>query len=246
MKLKLFLFTFLCGFFMANAQFTVTDGDGNIINDGDIIEFGTLEYPAAELEFFVTNTGSENIFSRVEYISQVNAVDPLFEQLCYGIECYFNIAIGSTVPPANMDAVEIAPGEETGMGNHFYSNDPGQNTGENVDFVFTFKLYEDANSSTSTGSTLTLTYRYNPLLSANDVKKVNMSVISTIVSERIEMDINEPVQVQLYDYQGRLIKQANFESGKQELNVSDLSSQAYLLRIKNEGGALKTTKIIKK
>lgn len=246
MKLKLFLLTFLCGFFIANAQFTVKDEAGNVINDGDIIEFGTLEYPAAELQFFVTNTDSENIYSRVEYMSQVNAADPLFEQLCYGIECYFNIAVGSTVPPANMEAVEIIPGEATGMGNHFYSNDPGQNPDENVDFIFAFKLYEDENSNTATGSSLTLTYRYNPLLSVNEVKKVNMSVISTIVSERIEMDVNEPVQVQLYDYQGRLIKQAKFETGKQELSISDLSSQAYLLRIKNEGGAVKTTKIIKR
>lgn len=246
MKLKLFLLTFLCGVFIANAQFTVEDGDGNTINDGDIIEFGTLEYPAAELEFFVTNTGSENIFSRVEYISHDNAADPLFEQLCYGIECYFNIEIGNTVPPANMEAVEIIPGETTGMGNHFYSNDPGANPDEVVDFTFTFKLYEDENSSTSTGSTLTFTYRYNPLLSTNDVKQVNLSVVSTIVSERIEMDINEPVQVQLYDYQGRLIKQAQFKTGKQQLDISNLSSQAYLLRIKNEEGAVKTTKIIKK
>src|SRR5699024_4409481 len=225
MKSKLFLLSFLGGLFVAKAQFTVKDGDRNIINDGDIIEFGTLEYHAAELEFFVENTGSETIYSRVEYVSQTNASDPLFEQLCYGIECYFNIEIGNTVPPANMEAVVVEPGEETGMGNHFYSNDPGANPDEVVDFTYTFKLYENEVSLNEVAGSLTLTYRYNPMLSVNDVKQVNSSVISTIVSDRIEMDVNEPVQVQLYDYQGRLVKQAQFEAGKQEINVSDLSAQ---------------------
>lgn len=246
MKLKLLTLLFLGGVLAANAQFSVKDGDGNVINDGDIIEFGTTTYPDAELAFFVTNEGSENIYSRVEYISQTNAIDPKFEQLCYGVECYFNIEIGSTVPPANMEAVEIEPGETTGMGNHFYSNDMGDDPNENVDFTFTFKLYEDGNSTSEVGETLTLTYRYNPLLSVNDVQQVNLSLISTIVTDQIEMDINEPVQVQLYDYQGRLIKQQKFEVGKHYMNISDLSAQPYLIRFKNEGGAVKTSKIIKR
>lgn len=246
MKLKLLVLSFLGGIVMANAQFSVTDIDGNRINDGDIIEFGSTEYPAAELEFFVTNTGSENIYSRVEYVSQSNASDPQFEQLCYGIECYFNIQLGTTVPPANMEAVEIEPGATTGMGNHFYSNDMGLDPDENVDFTFTFKNYEGLNSMNEVGETLTLTYRYNPLLSVNDVHQVNLSLISTIVTDRIEMDVNESIQVQLYDYQGRLIKQEKFEIGKQFMNISDLSAQPYLVRFKNEGGAVKTSKIIKK
>jgi len=244
MKLRLLLMSFLGGVMIANAQFTVRDADGNVINDGDIIEFGTTEYPAAELEFFVTNDSEENIFSRVEYISQVNASVPEFYQLCYGMECYWGIELAATVPPENTDAVEIYPGQTTGIGNHFYSDDPGQNTGENVDFRFAFKLYEDISSTTEVGTPIYFTYRYNPTLSVPDVKQVNLSLLSTIVTDRILMDVNEPVQVLLYDYQGRLIKQASFETGRQEMNVSSLSSQAYILKFKNAQGAVKTSKVI--
>lgn len=236
--------SFLGSVMIANAQFTVKDADGNVINDGDIIEFGTTEYPAAEFEFFVTNDSSENIFSRVEYLSHTNASVPQFNQLCYGIECYWGIELGATVPPENLDAVVIFPDETTGMGNHFYSDDSGENPGENVDFEFAFKLYDGVDSTTEVGTPLYFTYRYNPTLSVNDVKQVNLSLVSTVVTERIVMDVNEPVQVQLYDYQGRLIKQASFETGRQEMNVSSLSSQAYILKFKNEQGATKTSKIV--
>lgn len=246
MKLKLFILLFLGGIFLSNAQFIVEDEHGNQIHDGDIFEYGVIDPEVSTLNFFVTNTGTETIYSRVEYIEQNNAADSKFSELCYGFECYFMIDIGIRVPLINLEAVEIEPGGTTGMGNHFYSDDQGLDPGENVDFIFAFKLYEDATSENEIGQSLTFTYRYNPLLSVQEAKQVNMSVISTIVSERIEMDVKEPVQVQLYDYQGRLVKQASFETGKQELNVSDLSSQAYLLRIKNDGGAVKTTKIIKR
>ena len=244
MKLKLLLLSFLGSAMIANAQFTVKDGDGNIINDGDIVEFGTTTYPEAELEFFVTNDSGETIYSRVEYISQTNAADPLFEQLCYGIQCYFGIPLETTVPPASEEAVTIEPSETTGMGNHFYSNDIGDDPDINVDFYFAFKLYEDATSTTEVGTPLYFTYRYNPTLSINDVKQVNLSLLSTIVTDRIVMDVNEPVQVLLYDYQGRLVKQASFETGRQEMNVSSLSSQAYILKFKNAQGAVKTSKVI--
>lgn len=157
MKLRLLLLSLLGGLFFANAQYTVRDGDGNIINDGDIIEFGSLEYPAAELLFYVTNDNpNETIYSRVQYMSQINAQDPKFEQLCYGVECYFNIELLSYVPPVNMEAVDILPEHTTGIGNHFYSNDPGNGV-DNVDFVFAFRQYAGLNDMTETGTPLFFT-----------------------------------------------------------------------------------------
>jgi hypothetical protein len=48
----------------------------------------------------------------------------------------------------------------------------------------------------------------------------------------------------IYDLRGRAVKQANFEIGRQEVNMSDLSAQAYILQFKNEQGATQTTKIV--
>lgn len=243
MRLKLLLAFFFAGLLGIYAQFTVTDDSGYVFQDGDIFEFGTIDYPDAELLFFVTNNSEDIIYSRVEYLSQVNAEDPLFEQLCYGVECYFNIQLGGTVPPRNVEAVGITPGETTGMGNHFYSNDLGLEEGT-VDFVFAFKLYEDLMSTNEVGETLTITYRYNPSLGVDAVSKVDLSLHATVVTDRLVMDVNEPVEAVIYDMQGRQIKQTTLNVGQQEWTVSDLSSQSYLIKFKSATGATKTSRFI--
>ena len=244
MKFKLLLLSVIGAVSIANAQFTVKDDQGVVLNDGDVVEFGSLDYADAEYAFFVTSENpSETIYSRVEYISQSNATNPDFEQLCYGFTCYYGIELGTTVPPADAPAVDIPVGHTTSMGNHFYSSDPGNGT-DNVDFVFAFKQYEAIDSDVEIGTPLIFTYRYNPTLSVNNVTKVNLSLISTMVTDELVMDVNEPVQVKLYDMQGRLVKEASYVSGRQIMNVSSLSSAQYIVQFKNEGGAKKTSKVI--
>lgn len=244
MKFKLLLLSVIGAVSIANAQFTVKDDQGVVLNDGDVIEYGSLEYAEAEYEFFVTNDNATDIiYSRVEYISQSNATTPDFEQLCYGFTCYYGIELGTTVPPADAPAVDIPVGHTTGLGNHFYSSDPG-NGADNVDFVFAFKQYEAIDSDVEIGTPLIFTYRYNPTLSVNNVSKVNLSLVSTMVSDQLMMDVNEPVQVKLFDMQGRLVKEASYVSGRQIMNVSSLSSAQYIVQFKNEGGAKKTSKVI--
>lgn len=243
MKIKLLFTFFFVGLLGVSAQFTIKDDRGRIFNDGDIFEFGTTDYPDAELLFFVTNDSSETIFSRIEYVNHINAENPLFGQLCYGVECYFGIEPGGTVPPRETEAVAIAPGETTGMGNHFYSNDLGLEEGT-VDFVFAFKLYEDLMSANEVGETLTITYRYNPSLGVDAVSKVDLSLHATVVTDRLVMDVNEPVEAVIYDMQGRQIKQTTLNVGQQEWTVSDLSSQSYLIKFKSATGATKTSRFI--
>ncbi len=244
MKFKLLLLSLFGVVTIANAQFTVKDEDGNILHEGDVVEFGVLTYPEAEFVFFVTNDNpSETIYSRIKYVSETNAQNPIFNQLCYGVQCYFGIELGTTTPPASDDAAIIGPGATTGIGNHFYSDDPGNGV-DNVDFVFTFQQYDGVDSTVEIGTPLTFTYRYNPTLGVNDVNKVNLSLQSTVVRDQMVLKVSEPVQMMMYDVQGRLVKRANFESGDQVVNVSDLSSQVYIVQFKNNNGAVKTTKIL--
>src|SRR5690554_882375 len=244
MKFKLLLLSVLGAVSIANAQFTVTDEEGNVLNDGDVLEFGTVDRAEADYAFYVTNdNATDEIYSRVAYISQANATNPEFEELCYGFTCYYGIELGTTVPPADAPAVDIPVGHTTGLGNHFYSSDPG-NGADNVDFVFAFRQYESIDSDVEVGTPLIFTYRYNQTLSVNNVTKVNLSLISTLVTDELVMDVNEPVQVKLFDMQGKLVKEASYVSGRQIMNVSSLSSAQYIVQFKNEGGAKKTSKVI--
>jgi len=244
MKLKLLFACFFGSILIANAQFTVKDDQGNIFNDGDIIEFGSTDYSVAELLFFVTNDHpTDNIYSRVEYVSQTNALDPDFEQLCYGEQCYYGIPLGTTVPPMSENAVEIMPGRTTGMGNHFYSDDAGNGQG-NVDFVFSFKQYDGLTSTNEIGTALTFTYRYNPLLNVNEFTTVNLSLHATQVQDKLSLDVNEPVQYAIYNMEGKLVMTNKLAVGYQEIEVSNLNSQLYLIQFKNEAGATKTSKFM--
>ena len=243
MKLKLLFLTIMGSVAIANAQYTVRDINGNQLNNGEVLEFGVYGYgTTANYEFFVTNDNpTDVIYTRIEFVSAVNATGEFFE-LCYALQCYTNLSVGFTIPDAPQ-VFPIAVGETTGEGNHFLNADPGNGT-DILDYVFAFHQYE-ADGVTEIGAPLTFTYRYNPnVLGVNENGKVNMTIQSTVVSNELVLNLNEPVGMKVYDLQGRVVKQARFETGRQTVNMSDLSSQTYILQFNNERGATQTTKIL--
>lgn len=244
MKLKLLFLTLLGSVAIASAQYTVKGADGTVLNDGDIIEYGVYGYnTGASFDFYVTNDNpNETINTRIEVVDAPTPSGIQFE-LCYAEQCYTDLSIGQTLP-AVPDTYPIGVGETTGEGNHFQNNNPGDGS-EVLDYVFSFHQYED-DGVTEIGTPLTFTYRYNPALDVKDNTKVNLSIQSTVVSNELVLNVNEPVSLMIYDLQGRVVKQARFETGRQTLNVSNLNSQAYILRFNNENGATQTTKIIVK
>ncbi|AFL80025.1 hypothetical protein Aeqsu_0513 [Aequorivita sublithincola DSM 14238] len=242
MKLKLLFLALMGSITVANAQYTVTDILGNVLNNGDVLEFGEYGYgTSANYEFFVANDNpSETIYTRIEYVAVENASGLDFE-LCYALQCYTDLQPGSTVPFIP-EVFPIAVGEDSGYGNHFLNIDGGNGV-DVISYTFAFHQYE-ADGVTEVGTPLTFIYRYNPTLGVNENSKVNLTVLSTVVSNELALDVKEPVNMLVYDLQGRVVKQANFQAGRQTVNVSDLSSQAYILKFSNEKGAIQTTKII--
>ena len=57
---------------------------------------------------------------------------------------------------------------------------------------------------------------------------------------------NGPRYYQLYDLQGRLVKQNTFNDTETQVNLNDVSSSIYILRVYVNNKVLKTFKIIKK
>lgn len=228
---------------LTNAQYTVTDRSGTVLNEGDVMEFGTFVYPDASYEFYVTNdNGSQEIYTRIEYLAESNSTNGEFEQLCYGL-CYNNLLAGDTVPPSNEGALTIGIGETTALGNHFFSDDPGNGV-DNVEFVFAFRQYSDAAGTIEIGTPLTFTYRYNPTLGVNSNSKVDLTIQATMVNSELVLNVNEPVSMIMYDIQGRVVKQTQLAIGRQVINVSDLNAQTYIVQFKNEKGGAQTSKIV--
>lgn len=244
MKLKLLFLTIMGSVTLANAQYTVRDAEGNVLNNGDVLEFGVYGYGTeASYDFFVTNDNpTETINTRIEVVDAVSQTGNLFE-LCYAEQCYTDLSIGQTLPPVP-DTYPIGPGQTTGPGNHFQNDDPG-NGSDVLEYVFAFHQYEE-DGVTEIGTPLTFTYRYNPTLSVKNNNKVNLTIQSTVITNELVLNVNEPVSMMVYDLQGRVVKQARFETGRQTLDMSNLNSQAYILQFKNEKGATQTTKVIVK
>lgn len=244
MKIKLLFLAIMGSVTLANAQYTVTDESGNVLREGDILEYGTYGYGMnADYNFFVANDNpTETIYSRLEFVSAVNSDGSMFE-ICYAGQCYTGIPIGFTAPPIP-GVLPIAVGESTGIGNHILNGDPGDGA-YMIDYVCAFHQYE-ADGVTEIGTPLTFTYRYNPTLGVKDNSKVNLTIQSTVITNELVLNVNEPISMKVYDLQGRVVKQARFEAGRQAVNMSDLSSQAYIVQFSNKKGASQTTRIIVK
>tara|TARA_R110002096_G_scaffold68159_5_gene164795 strand:- start:30512 stop:30949 length:438 start_codon:yes stop_codon:yes gene_type:complete len=67
----------------------------------------------------------------------------------------------------------------------------------------------------------------------------------TIASEGFDLD-NQLNSYQLYNYQGKLLKQHSIQENKTEIDLSNLSSSIYILQVFVEEKLSKTFKIIKR
>lgn len=239
-KTLLFLSMLACGLTM-NAQFTVSDRAGNLLSDGDVLEYNSLDFDSASYKYYVTNVGTSDIYTRIEFVSASNATGSSFE-VCYG-QCYTGISVGQNLPDSP-EYVALTPGEVTLDGNHFFNYDAGNGTDE-LNYVFRFYQVE-ADGVTETGTPLTFTYRYTPVLGVQDVNKLNVSLTSTIIDREMTINAAEGLDLSIYSIQGKLVKTAKIEAGRTTVDVSDLSSQIYLVKFNNNQGVVETIKVVVK
>ena len=238
MKKILLLLTLILTAFAMNAQYEVEDQFGNEIIDGMVVEFSDYGVSNASLNFFITNTGADEIYMRIEFVSAVNATGAGFE-LCFG-QCYIDLVVGQTVPPAPQ-FLAIASGGITSEGNHFANTLEGT---EVKDYVFRF--YETDSDGNDIGSDLSFTYRYDPTLGVNDLNELNISVASTVILNDMQVNAVEELNMEIYSLQGKLVSSEKINIGQQLINMSNLSSQMYIVKFSNDEGASKTIKVVKK
>jgi hypothetical protein len=245
MKKILFVAGAFFVFLSAHAQFTVvTDTPtGTPINDDDIIAFGHVGIPA-KLPFFINNTSSsETIYMRVEFTSAANA-DGSQMQLCITPTCYTSIAVGQSYPQEQgATSLPLDPGEQSNNGNYFMNLENG-NGAQVIDYVFTF--YQVNGTGFPIGTPLTFTYRYDPNMAVKGMEKMEVSVYPTTVTDVMMVNSDEALKMEVYNLLGSLVKSMELPRGENQINMSDLASQVYLVRFENEMGAVQTKKIIVK
>ncbi|NND63768.1 MAG: T9SS type A sorting domain-containing protein [Flavobacteriaceae bacterium] len=239
MKKITFLLTFLFASVSLFAQYTLEDADGNEIMDGAVLEFGAYTAPWAKYDFFVNNDTSDPINVKIEFVGATNADGSLFE-LCWGL-CYTSIMVGNSYPLGN-DWVTIDGNGQSLPGNHLFNQSDGG--GNSIDYEFRFHLVD--NSGNDIGSSKTVTYRYDPLLSIGDLNISQVELQSTVVNETLNVQSPVDVDAVIYNVRGQQVAATKLAAGNQQFDVSALASQAYLVVFTDDSGASKTVKFIKR
>ena len=242
MKKILLLVAVLFAAFTMNAQYVIKGEEGNEFTDGEVFEFANVGDPDGLLNFYITNTSTESIYMRIEFASAVNPVDAEGSgfQFCLDL-CYDSIEVGDTAPPAP-NRKEILAGATTGFGNHFLRyGDEGTELEE-----YNFRFYQTDIDGNDIGNSLTITYRYNPILGVNDVNELGVTIASTVIFNDMQVNAVEELNMEIYSLQGKLVNNQKINVGQQLINMSNLSSQMYIVKFSNYEGASKTIKVVKK
>ena len=172
---KLLLFNFLFVGLICQAQFSLSKTDGTPLTDGEIVGFSaTYE----ELKFHVTNTGTSDINVKIKCTGLTNTDGSNFF-FCIGGYCFNDIILGTTYPLVSQSAlgVTIGPGDNQGDFDSFRNHNAGDGTSYPMDFEV--KFFEVDNSGVEIGTPITITYRYDPALSIEDLNQVLKQVLNS-------------------------------------------------------------------
>ncbi len=225
--LLLALFTFS---FQGFSQISLSRHSGAPINDGQVVAFNTHVFPASEMDFYVRNnstTTSTNVKIRCEQL--VNNDGTGFE-LCFGTECLSYVEEGEAYPSI---AVTLAPNGQNGNFDHFLNTNPGSGTFPK-DYVFRF--YQIGAGGVEIGNSITMTYRYDPSLSNDEVNQLQTNgviVKSTVVENNLELDVLKSSTMEIYDLSGKMVNNTKLVYGVQSIDVSNLATGAYIIKFKN-------------
>jgi hypothetical protein len=237
--LSLFALSTLTSF----AQISLSKLDGTPILNGDIVTFTQATDPQSSLNFHVTNNTSSPVLTKILFVSATNYNGTNF-QLCYGTECIDNITVGQSYPNP---AFELPANGQNGNYDHFLNTNTGDGVNYPMDFVF--KVYAVDGTGAEYGTPITFTYRYDPTLASTsftNLKSMGVEVTNTSVENNLELITSENISLNLFDINGKKVYSQDLESGNQSIDLSNLSSNVYILNITNAENQQGSIKIVKK
>ena len=242
-KYLLFTTLFLLTITFSYSQFEVRDYNTNeLITDGQELVFtesGCDYADPCNWKFKVTNTSASEISMRIVVDEMVNNDGSAF-QLCFAGVCLNSISQGSAYPN---NAATIAAGATNSAGNNFWNLFPSD-TNTDMSWTFRFQAYDDEDRAV--GTPISVTYSYQPSLSVEDNKLNKIEIFPTITNNNITINTEENLSIVVYNLLGQKVKALQIETGNTTVDVSDLASQPYLVRLTNDENQSVVKKIIVK
>jgi hypothetical protein len=227
---------FFSGLFI-NSQnefaFVIESEDGEILDNNQVLEFNSVQYPNASYTFFVRNLTSESINVRAEVLN-ISGTDGSMMEFCFG-ECYFGIDLNTPYPLNSF--VTIEPGEtQTSVGDHFFNQDSGDGTNP-VSFQFRFYMVDsEGNEVFSIPELMTdyfVTYQYQAQSFSLDE---NFSENLQIFLDQKILTISAPSEytVSLFNISGKNILTTGLNEGINSIDVSNIANGIYILKFNDD------------
>ena len=238
MKIKVFFYTIL--FFstlFVNSQnefaFVIESEDGEILDNNQVLEFNSVQYPNASYTFFVRNLTSEAINVRAEVLN-ILGTDGSMMEFCFG-ECYFGLDLNTPYPLNSFVTVE--PGEtQTSIGDHFFNQDPGDGINP-VSFQFRFYMVDnDGNEVMSIPELMTdyfVTYQYQAQsFSIGENFSENLQLY--LNQKNLTITVSSEYTISLFDISGKNILTTQLNEGINSIDVSNIVDGIYILKFYND------------
>lgn len=242
MNKKLLFIALILTSYLSQAQFDVIAKRTNTaITDGQTFNFtesGCGYNDPCNWQFEVTNTSNQDINVRIVVDSMVNNNGSDL-QLCFASVCLNSIALNTAYPS---QAAVIPVGTTNSIGNYFWNKYPA-GTVSPMSWTFRFQAY-DANDN-EVGTSISMNYNYLGTLSMDGSEIPSLNVYPTIVSNELNVSVDEQVSATFYDLTGRIVKEVPSISNDRRIDLTDLSSQIYLVHFLNEENQKTVVKLIK-
>ncbi|MEN9336396.1 MAG: hypothetical protein RLZZ500_1383 [Bacteroidota bacterium] len=237
---KVLLFVLVAFASQTQAQIAVTRHDNTPISNGQVIAFNTIDYPQAELDFYVKNLSTSSVNVRINCMTLTNNDGAGFE-LCFANECLSFVEEGNNYP-VNLPYLTLAPGGQSGNDGHFLNTLAGA-----APFPkdYTFRFFQAGNP---TGNTVDVTYRYDPALSTEDIQQLQESGVlikATTITNELTLDVLKTSTIEVFDFNGKLVAKQDLPYGIQTLDTTSWNTGVYILQFTDAYGNRASKKIIK-
>jgi hypothetical protein len=242
---KIILILCLCFAINTNAQFNVTIiGTGAAITNNSILTFNSVSDSAADLKFNINNTTASILNMKISCESITNATGVGME-FCFGGSCISGVSAGTSYPEGRVVS-EIPAFGNNGNFDHFKNTNPGDGV-STQDYVF--KFYQVDAGGTEVGTSITFTYRYQPVLATNSfcrLENLGIQMKSNIIENQLYINAINKLKLEIYDLNGRKVLNKPITAGENVIDLSNLISSLYILNFIDINGNRITAKCVKK
>ena len=220
------------------AQITITDIDGNPINNDDVITFNT-DGDEANLVTLVTNNASGQIELKLKCVS-ITGADGSDMEFCIGV-CFWGMTEGTIYPIASnfyVDAGATTGSHEIHFHHHIQAGDPDVTS-------YVIKLYEEGNEA---GNHVQFTYKYDVNYTGiNNIEKSNFSIYPNPATTFFNIKVSEELtdtKIVITNVIGKIIKTIDVQKSDYRFSADELLTGIYFVSLIKDKEVLTTKKLI--